>query len=248
VLSRVRVVKVGGGEMEDPGFLPALGRALAQAGPVVVVHGGGRIITRWQERLGLPVSRRDGLRITTPELAELVEMVLCGPVRNALVRSLREQGLRAVGVAGAEGCLRAELVEAEHLGRVGRVVWVDRELIGGLVDAGLTPVIAPVSLGPDGAAVNVNADDAAVAVAQALDAAELLFVSDVPGVLEAGRTLPSVRVADLDRLIAEGVVQGGMRVKLTAAARARGRLVRVGDVSVLTDPAAGTALCWDEAA
>ena len=248
MLNGVRVVKVGGGEIEEPEWLAAFGRGIKQAGPVIVVHGGGRRITQWQQRLEVPLQIRDGLRVTTPELAELVQMVLCGPIRTSLVRALREQGVPALGLAGAEGCFTVELLDPQQWGRVGRVVAVDGALLSTLIEAGFTPVVTPVSVGPDGEVVNVNADDAAVAVAQALDATELLFISDVPGVMHGGRRLASVRAHELNRLIAEGVVRGGMVVKLTAAVRARGRSVRVGDLSLLTDPAAGTAVSWEEAA
>lgn len=240
MLSGLKVIKVGGGEIEDAAWLERFARGVRDAGPAVVVHGGGRAISAWQERLGLPVEMRDGIRVTTPEVAEVAQMVLCGPIRGALVRVLREAGVEAVGVAGGDGCLTVELVDPERLGRVGRVTGVDRHMLLRLLATGLTPVLAPVSTGRDGRAVNVNADEAAAAVARELGAAELLFVSDVPGVMRGARRLASVRPDHLERLIADGVIHGGMVAKLKAALAAGGVPCRVGDLGLLTNPRAGT--------
>lgn len=236
----VRVIKVGGGELEDALWLDRFAAGVKQARPAVIVHGGGHRISAWQERLGIPVEKVDGIRVTTPETAELAQMVLCGPVRATIVRALCAQGVDAVGVAGADGCLMVELIDSSRLGRVGRVVDVNRALLFRLLDSGFTPVIAPASVGSDGLAVNVNADDAAAAVARALDAAELLFVSDVPGVMRDGQTIPSVSATELPQLIAAGVVRDGMVAKLKAAAQAGRARTRIGDLSMLTDPRGGT--------
>ncbi|MBI2401626.1 MAG: acetylglutamate kinase [Gemmatimonadetes bacterium] len=238
----MRVIKVGGGEMEDAAWLDRFAAGVKHAWPAVIVHGGGRRISAWQERLGLPVEMRDGVRVTTAEVAELVQMVLCGPIRSAIVRALRSRGVDAVGVAGGDGCFTVELLDPERLGRVGRVTGVDCGFLLGLLERGITPVLAPVSVGPDGTAVNVNADDAAAAVANALDAVELLFVSDVPGVMRGAERIAAVTPADLDGLIAGGVVQGGMVAKLKAAVAASRAPARIGDVGMLTDPTRGTVI------
>ena len=240
MLSGLRVIKVGGGEIEDRAWLRRVAQGVKTGGPAVVVHGGGRAISTWQERLGVPVEMRDGIRVTTPEVAEIAQMVLCGPIRGAIVRALRDAGVEAVGVAGGDGCLTVELVDPVRLGRVGRVSGVNRGMLLRLIAAGLTPVLAPVSTGADGHPVNVNADEAAAAVARELGAVELLFVSDVPGVMRGARRLASVQPAHLDRLIADGVVRGGMVAKLKAAVAARGVPCRVGDLALLSDPTAGT--------
>ncbi len=240
MLRGVRVIKVGGGEIDDAVWLDQFAAGVQQARPAVVVHGGGRRISAWQERLGLEVEMRDGIRVTSLEVAELVQMVLCGPVRGAILRALRAHGVDAVGVAGGDGCLRVELLDPERLGRVGRVTGVNRNALFRLLEAGFTPVLAPISVGPDGLAVNVNADDAAAAVASALEADELLFVSDVPGVMRGAERLAAVAPADLNELIAGGVVQGGMVAKLKAAVAAGRAATRIGDVGMLTDPNRGT--------
>ncbi len=125
---------------------------------------------------------------------------------------------------------------------------VNRAFLSRLLEGGITPVLAPVSVGPDGMAVNVNADDAAAAVANAMDASELLFVSDVPGVMRGGERLAAVGPADLEALITGGVVQGGMVAKLKAAVAASRTSTRIGDVGMLTDPSRGTVITLGAAA
>jgi len=102
-----RVAKLGGNELDRPGWLEECARALKLVDPLVVVHGGGQAITAWSQRLGLPVEKRDGKRVTTPQVAEIVEMVLTGPVNRQVVAALRGAGLDAVGLSGVDGGLLA---------------------------------------------------------------------------------------------------------------------------------------------
>ncbi len=240
----VRVVKIGGNELDRPGWLAQCARALARVAPLVVVHGGGQAITTWSTRLQLPVEKRDGLRVTSPELAELVEMVLAGPVNRQVVAALRAAGLDAVGLSGVDGGLLVARPTPGDLGRVGEIAAVRVALLESLLLAGLTPVVAPIA--PAGSAAdvpfNVNADQAAAAVAGAL-AAELLFVSDVPGVVVGGVTQPEIAATEIESLIAAGVARDGMAAKLRAAksALAAGaRAVRIGDLTLLERSSAGT--------
>src|SRR2546430_7227682 len=113
-----RVVKLGGNELDRPGWLAACARALVRLGPVVVVHGGGRAISGLCRRLGLTVEQRDGLRVTTPEVAEVVELVLAGPVNRQVVAALRAAGLGAVRVSGVDGGLLGARTVAGGVGMV----------------------------------------------------------------------------------------------------------------------------------
>jgi acetylglutamate kinase len=250
----VRVVKLGGNELERPDWLATCARALVAAGPVVVVHGGGRAVTALSRRLGLPVEKRAGVRVTTPEVAAVVEMVLGGPINRTVVGALRLAGLDAVGLSGVDGgLLTAELLPGEF-GHVGRITSVRAALLHSLLLAGLTPVIAPMApsnSGDDGGRggedvpFNVNADDAAAAIAGALQAAELLIISDVAGVVVEGVPQPTLSVEALDTLIELGVAVDGMAAKLRAAAaalEAGTRAVRIGDLRLLGDATAGTRL------
>jgi len=247
-----RVVKLGGNELDRPGWLASCARALARLDPVVVVHGGGRAISALCRRLGLGVEQRDGLRVTTPEVAEVVELVLGGPVNRQVVAELRAAGLDAVGLSGVDGGLLVARPAAADLGMVGEIVHVRAGLLESLLLAGLTPVIAPMAppLPPapganGGPPLNVNADAAAAAIAGALHAAELLLVSDVAGVQVDGVLRPMLDAGDVEALIERGGATDGMAAKLraaTAALHAGARAVRIGDLRLLEDPGAGTRL------
>ena len=240
----VRVVKIGGNEIDRPEWLAACARALVRLDPVVVVHGGGQAVSALSRRLGLPVEQRGGLRVTPPGVAEVVEMVLGGPVNRQVVAELRAAGLDAVGLSGVDGGLLTARPSGEDLGHVGEITAVRAALLESFLLAGLTPVIAPMAPGAEpGPPFNVNADDAAAAIAAALGALELLLVSDVPGVQVDGAVRPALDAGDVETLIELGVAAGGMAAKLraaTAALRAGARAVRIGDLRLLDDPRAGT--------
>ena len=244
----VKVVKIGGNELDRPDWVSACARLLKSIGPVVVVHGGGQAVSDWSRRLGLPVEKHDGLRRTTPEIAQVVEMVLGGPMNRLLVSALRAAGLDAIGLSGVDGgLLTAQPLQNGQLGEVGEIVNVRGSLLQSLLLAGLTPVVAPVapSLTSPVRPLNVNADQAAAAIAAALGADELLFVSDVPGVSVDGVTQPTLAPAEIEQMIEGGVATGGMAAKLRAAAqasRAGVRAVRIGDLDMLGDATAGTRL------
>jgi len=244
----IRVAKIGGNELDRPDWVAACARALSKNGPTVVVHGGGQAVSDWSRRLGLPVEKKDGLRVTTPEIAQIVEMVLGGPINRLIVTALREAGLDAIGLSGVDGgLLTAEpLQNGTGLGAVGEIAHVRGSLLQSLLLAGLTPVVAPVAPSTsNGQPLNVNADQAAAAVAAALAAEELLFISDVPGVTVAGVTQPTLAAAEIETMIEEGVATGGMAAKLRAATqalRAGVRPVRIGNLDRLEQATAGTRL------
>jgi acetylglutamate kinase len=176
-------------------------------------------------------------------------MVLAGPVSRQVVSALRAAGVDAIGLSGVDGGLLAARRAAGNLGHVGEITAVRGALLDSRLLAGLTPVVAPVASDADAAPggstlpFNVNADHAAAAVAGALRAAELLFVSDVPGVAVGGVTQPELATTEIDGLIASGVARDGMAAKLRAAAlavAAGARAVRIGDLSLLTSSTAGT--------
>ena len=242
---KVRVVKLGGNELDRPEWLAACADALKPLEPVVVVHGGGRAVTALSRRLGLPVEQRDGLRVTTPEVAEVVEMVLAGPANRAVVAALRAVGLDAIGLSGVDGGLLTAQPSAAALGHVGEISAVRASLLESLLLAGLTPVVAPVApaAGREGVPLNVNADHAAAAIAAALRAKELLYVSDVPGVVVDGVAQDCVATSDIEALIELGVATDGMATKLRAGAAALhtgAQAVRIGDLHLLGHPTAGT--------
>jgi acetylglutamate kinase len=246
VIGRPMVVKVGGNEVDDGAWLQRLGYALKRgAGPTVIVHGGGKEVTELQRALGVEPEWRDGLRVTSPAGLRAVSMVLSGIVNKRLVAAFIGSGVDAVGVSGEDGGLiRATLARGGAMGRIGEVESVRVELLRSLLARGITPVISPVSRGVDGGPLNVNADDAAAAVASAMGARELLFISNVPGVLLDGAVIPSLAGSDAaESLILSGTAGGGMAPKLRAAARAAEsgvERVRIGGLEMLENATAGT--------
>ena len=240
----ITVVKVGGNEVDDAAWLERLARTLAErGGATVLVHGGGKEVTALQRALGAEPEWRDGLRVTTDETMRVVAMVLSGVINKRIVSALVTAGADARGVSGEDaGLIRGRFLRGGALGRAGEVESVRAGLLRDWLEAGLVPVLSPVSRGPDGGALNVNADDAAAAVAAALEAAELLFVSNVEGVLADGAVAAEVGIDEVERWIADGTASGGMAPKLRAAARAAATVgrVRIGGVEMLVDPSAGT--------
>ncbi|MQA89006.1 MAG: acetylglutamate kinase [Gemmatimonas sp.] len=245
------VVKVGGNEVDDPTWTARLAAAVA-ASPrgVVVVHGGGKEVTDLQRALGAEPEWSEGLRVTTPAALRAVSMVLSGIVNKRLVAALIGAGVTAAGISGEDGpTLEAVPARGGQLGRTGQISEVRTGLLHALLDHGIIPVVSPVSRGPDGGALNVNADDSASAVASALHARRFLVVSNVPGVLRDGQRIPRVTTEELEVLISSGVASGGMVPKLRAAmraARAGVQEVRIGGLNLLSDPEAGTTIVRQE--
>ena len=207
-------------------------RLVAETAPgdTVVVHGGGSEVAHWSERLGLEPRTHDGLRVTDPQTLEVVVSVLGGLVNTRLVASLAAAGRLAVGLTGADGGLLALRRRDAVLGEVGEVVSADPSLLGTLIDAGLTPVVAPIGLDADGALLNVNADEVAGAIAAARGGF-LLLCTDVAGVQLEGRVLDRLDADLAERMLADGSAGAGMRPKLRAALTAAraGCAVRIVD-------------------
>jgi acetylglutamate kinase len=188
---------------------------------VVLVHGGGTAISDWLKRLGKQPRFVNGLRVTDDETMELVVMTLAGQVNKQLVAQLMGFGGKAIGISGLDGGLLQAQVRDPELGRVGEVHVVDLAPLLALTTAGYIPVVAPVALGSDGRALNINADTAAAELAATLGATKAIFLTDVPGVLDADRQLISeLSALEAKDLIAQGVISGGMIPKVEACLRA----------------------------
>ena len=224
----MQVIKVGGNELADPAFLQGLAQSVKTIQtetkqPMVIVHGGGKAIANLQRKLGLETKKVDGLRVTDADSMQAAEMVLSGHSNKLIVKALLAAGVDAIGLSGIDGgLLRCE--KKQHptvdLGFVGNIVEVRDDLLKGLAAQGFTAVISPISLGFDGNTYNVNADDGASAVALALKANLLNFVSNVPGVLKNGERIPTLTIAETETLITEGVITDGMIPKVRAACTA----------------------------
>lgn len=245
----MRIVKVGGRAQSDESLVGALVRAWNSApGNLCVVHGGGDEISDTQKKLGLQPRMQNGRRVTTAEDLTVVRMVLSGLANKRLVSALVREGLTAVGISGEDGALMcAEPRDAETFGLVGKTPIVKSAILHALLAAGSLPVISPVSACADPSlsdALNVNGDDAAAAIAIAMHADELLFVSDVAGVRESsGASLQEIDTDQARELIERGTAAGGMAAKLESALLAiEGGVatVRIGAIEMLDNPSAGT--------
>ena len=252
----MRVVKIGGRAQERPELASEIAAAWRAApGAMCLVHGGGDEVTALQHRLGVTPSFVDGRRVTNEADIDVLRMALSGAANKRLVSALVAQGVHAVGISGEDAALLgARPIEDGRLGRVGRPDRIEVPLLWTLLDAGFLPVISPLGRdrsSPYGGAINVNADDAAAAIAVALGADELLLIADVPGVLdESGIALASLDADGIAALMTNGVATSGMRAKLQAASFALDnhiRRVRIGDLAVLRDPVRGTTLTFTSA-
>jgi acetylglutamate kinase len=239
---RIVVVKLGGSFMDVPADLEAVCADIAFMRAVgirpVVVHGGGKAITRAMEDAGLAARWVQGLRYTGPEELRIVEDVLATDVNRQIADLLEGAGSRAECLTSKTRCpLKAERMTGDggaDLGLVGRVTGVDALLLRGLCDLGTVPVIAPLGVGPDGQKYNCNADEAASAVARALEAEKLVNVSDTHGIRQRPddpeSLLSHVSEADVKRLLAEGVISGGMIPKVGTMLEALKGGVRKGHI------------------
>ncbi|MGA2271861.1 MAG: acetylglutamate kinase [Bryobacteraceae bacterium] len=216
------LVKLGGTLLHSAESRERLAAQIAAARKrgveMVVVHGGGKQMTRYLAGRGIESRFVGGLRVTNPETLDAVLKVFAGSVNHELVASLNRAGALAVGLSGID----AFLVEAEQLdpalGAVGRVTASNPALLELLTANGYLPVVACVAGGRQGQIYNVNADQMAAACAAAFGARQLIFLTDVQGVLDgAGRVRPVLTAAESRGLIADGVATGGMQAKLEAA-------------------------------
>ncbi len=234
----ILVAKIGGSTLgSHDTTLADLATLQRQGLRPVVVHGGGALISEWLSRHSVPTRFERGLRVTDAESLEVVVAVLAGLVNKQLVASLGALGAAAVGLSGADGgLLRARLL-GKTLGLVGDIMAVEPRPLLALLEQGFIPVVAPIAVQwegerPTGQLLNANADSAAGAVAEALGAGRLVFLTDVPGVLSAaGETLAHVSAEESTQLVESGVIEGGMIPKVEACVRAS----RSGCRSVIAD-------------
>ena len=230
--NRTIVVKYGGHAMGDAALGKAFARDIAllkQSGVnPVVVHGGGPQIGKMLEKMGIESEFRGGLRVTDKKTVEIVEMVLAGSINKEIVALINAEGEWAIGLCGKDGNMvfaekahktmrdpDSNIEKVVDLGFVGEPVEVDRTLLDLLAKSEMIPVIAPVAPGRDGETYNINADTFAGAIAGALHAERLLFLTDVPGVLDkSGELIDQLTVEEAKALIADGTISGGMIPKV----------------------------------
>jgi acetylglutamate kinase len=229
---KVVVVKYGGSMMTDLELSHSFAGDITLLSTVgiktVIVHGGGPQISKAMEAEGIEPNFVDGLRVTDHQTMRVVQRMLVGEVNADIVSMLSSHGAEAIGVAGTDARLLRAVQKDERLGYVGEVAGVNTRLIESLLDDGLVPVIAPIAMGDDGHTYNVNADTVAAAIAGALGAHKLVYLTDVEGVYEDASD-PSTLITRMDRDRLGGLLEtmsGGMLPKLTSVAAALDQGVR----------------------
>lgn len=226
------VMKYGGAAQTDEGLKKAFAQDVVLLNFIgirpVIVHGGGPKISSIMEKMGKQPVFVHGHRVTDEETMDIVEMVLGGLINKQIVSLINGQGGRAVGLSGKDGGLiRAKKKRVSHgsakegeidVGLVGEVTEISPQVLSSLEKEGFVPVISPVGVGPGGETLNINADDISAALAAALKAEKLIFLTDVEGIKDRkGKVLPTLTRAQAKRLTASGTIAGGMLPKVRSA-------------------------------
>jgi len=223
------VIKFAGALLEDQATVRSLAEQVAtlvgQGHEVLVVHGGGRIFTATLKRLGIESKFVAGLRVTDRETRDVAVMVFAGLLNKQLAAAISAAGQPAVGISAADAqCFRAEPLvhnnEAGSLGFVGYLTGVNSKLLETFWSQGIVPVAACLGIGADGELYNINADHMAAACAEYLEADQLIYLTDVQGVLDGEKILSGIACDDIGDLVQRKIVSGGMVLKLEAAKRA----------------------------
>ena len=253
------VIKYGGNAMTDPALQAAFAQDVVLLKLVgmnpVVVHGGGPQIESALAKIGKKGQFIQGMRVTDSETMEVVEWVLAGEVQQDIVGLINQAGGKAVGLTGRDGALiRAKklVVDGGDLGQVGEIESIDASIVKALQDDAFIPVISPIGFGVENESYNINADVVAGEIAKALNAEKLLMLTNIAGVLDkAGKLLTELSPTQIDGLIADGTISGGMIPKIAGALDAAksgvnavhiidGRVPHAMLLEILSDEAFGT--------
>lgn len=214
------VIKYGGSSQINPELKEQFAKDIVMMYMLgiypIIVHGGGKRITEMLERLQIPSEFVDGHRITSKEAMEVVEMVLSGEINKELAYYLSLNGVNAAGISGKDShLLIAKAKEKGKFGLTGEITECDPKIIRALLDGGVIPIISPVSGDKEGNSYNVNADDVACAIAKAIEADKVIFLTDTTGVLNAqGNLIKSIKTNEVEALIQDKVISGGMIPKI----------------------------------
>lgn len=266
---KTMVVKFGGNAMTDSQLNQQFARDIVLMKLVgmnpIVVHGGGPQIGNLLRKLDIKSEFIDGMRVTDSETMDVVEMVLGASVNKSIVATINQNGGKAIGITGKDGNLisasrltierpsaETSVPEIIDIGHVGRVEHIEREVLDVLVSGDFIPVIAPIGVGPDGSSYNINADIVAGKVAEVLKAEKLMLLTNVPGLMDQNQqVMTGLSTAEVDRLIADGTISGGMLPKIRCALEAvkggvhsahiiDGRVPHAVLLEVFTDEGVGT--------
>ncbi|HLR79335.1 MAG TPA: acetylglutamate kinase [Bacillota bacterium] len=219
-MERIIVLKCGGSTMEElpDHFFSNISVLKNNGYQPIIVHGGGPAIQEMLDQLQIKSEFVDGLRKTNKKAMDAVEMVLTGKINNMISYKLNQAGIQAMGLCGTDAnLLLAKAKDFERYGYVGEITKVNSAILKSIVASGVVPVIAPVAIGDDGERFNINADTAAGEIAKAMQALQLIFVTDVPGIMNKNQLLPCVTDEEIEQMLADGTIHGGMIPKVKAA-------------------------------
>ena len=229
----------------------------------IIVHGGGKEISRWVGKVGKEAQFVNGLRVTDDETMEIAEMVLSW-VNKSLVTMVQELGVRAVGISGKDGGLlnvEKKYADGQDIGFVGDIKEVNAKILYDLLEKDFLPIVAPIGLDDEFRTYNINADDAACAIAKAVGADKLVFLTDIEGLYkdinDKSSFIPRITASDADALIADGFIGGGMLPKLSNCTSAvkngvnrvhilDGRILHCLLLEIFTNEGVGTMILRDE--
>ncbi|MGG5316285.1 acetylglutamate kinase [Enterococcus sp. AZ072] len=217
------VVKIGGVASDNltEEFFETLADWQAAGKEIVIVHGGGYYITEMMEKLNVPVTIANGLRVTSAQALKITQMVLIGQVQPAITTVFQQNGFSAVGLHASCGQLiQGTFIDKDNLGYVGTITNIGTGMINDVLAKNHVPIIAPLGLTEEGEWLNINADTAACKIAEALDAEALYLITDVPGVKCEGEWLEHLTADDVEQLKDQEVITGGMIPKLDSATSA----------------------------
>lgn len=245
IILKTVLIKCGGSTLAELSkeFFDSLKELKQQGYGIIIVHGGGPDINEMLDILNVQPEFDQGLRKTNEETFNVVELVLSGRTNRNLVKKLTDNGLLSIGLNGSDAeTLIADYVDRDRLGLVGEIQSVNTEFIELFIEKGVIPVITPIALGKDGVKLNVNADYAAAAVANALNVENCLFVTDVEGIMVDGRVQETMTIADIEKYMKAGDIYGGMIPKVQSAISA----IRKGIESVRIVSGKKSFYCYQE--
>ena len=237
----VIIIKTGGQAAENIQALSHMAQeinALSSQYNFIFVHGGGSTVSAIQREYGIEPVFKEGIRITSEKEMDLVDMGLAGKMNKKLVRLFIKNGVSAAGISGADGLTFEGESIADKSCRTGRIIKTNTKLIDTLLSGGFTPILSSVSSDTEGCALNINADEAALAAGTACKAEKIIFVSDIPGILNDGKQYSNLNEVQINTLIDQKIINGGMipkvRSSLEALKKGAGSVV-IGDYREFMD-------------
>ncbi len=237
----VIVVKAGGLVAENETTLKNLAKEVSNLSPryhFILVHGGGSTVSSIQKTFGIKPVFKDGIRITSKKEMELVDMGLAGCMNKKLVRIFIKYGIRAAGISGADGATFIGKSIGDTNCRTGKIVRTDKKLIQTLIGGGFVPILSSVSIDNKGDALNINADEAALAAGTAFNASQIIFISNTAGIINGDKYYSQLNEHEIYNLIAQKIIKGGMVPKVESSLKALkngARSVVIGNYSDYSD-------------